>query len=179
MVSLRCKLMVIYQLEKLGIKYSLVELGEVRIIGTLSIENTNEFEAALNEIGLELLENKKTQLVEKIKTAIIEMIHCDEELPRTNFSDFLSKKLDMDYSTISAVFSRSKGITIEHFIVMHKIERVKELLIYDELSIKEIAYKMNYSHSSHLSNQFKNVTGLTPTFFKNMKIFRRKGLEDL
>jgi AraC-like DNA-binding protein len=171
--------MVRYELEKLGIKYSLVELGEVRIVGALSKEKTSKFAAALHEIGLEILDNKKTQLVEKIKTAIIEMIHYDEELPRTNFSNFLSKKLDMDYTKMSIIFSQSKGITIENFIVINKIERVKELLIYDDLSIKEIAFKMNYSGSSHLSNQFKKVTGLTPTYFKNMKTFRRKGLEDL
>jgi AraC-like DNA-binding protein len=172
-------MMVKSELEKLGITYSLVELGEVRIIGTLTNEKTKEFEASLNEIGLELLDNKKTQLVEKIKTTVIEMIHYDEEMQRTNFSDFLSKKIGLHYTTISTIFSQNKNITLEHFIVIHKIERVKELLIYDELSIKEIAYKMNYSSSSHLSNQFKKVTGLTPTFFKTMKTFRRKGLEDL
>lgn len=179
MVSLRCKMMVKSELEKLGMTCSLVELGEVRIIGKLTKEKMNEFEAALKEMGLELLDNKKTRLVEKIKTTVIEMIHYDEELQQINFSDFLSEKIGMHYTTISTVFSQSKCITLEHFIMIHKIERVKELLIYDELSIKEIAYKMNYSSSSHLSNQFKKVTGLTPTFFKTMKTFRRKGLEDL
>ncbi|MBC7523375.1 MAG: AraC family transcriptional regulator [Flavobacterium sp.] len=179
MVSLRCKMMVKQELEKLGIEYTIVELGEITIVGVLSKDKTSQLEVALNEIGLEILDNKKTQLVEKIKNIVIEMIHYAEELPRTNFSDYLSEKLNMDYTNMSNVFSRTKGITIEHFIVLHKIERVKELLIYDELSIKEIAFKMNYSGSSHLSNQFKKVTGLTPTFFKTMKTFRRNGLEDL
>ena len=179
MVSLRCKMMVKSELDKLGLTYTVVELGEVHIVGTISKEKSDELELALNEIGLELLDNKKTQLVEKIKNVVIEMVHYADELPRTNFSDYLTEKLNMDYTTMSNIFSQTKGITIEHFIVIHKIEKVKELLIYDELSIKEIAFKMNYSGSSHLSNQFKKVTGLTPTFFKSMKTFRRKGLEDL
>ena len=179
MVSLRCKMMVKSELDKLGLKYTVVELGEIHIIGTLSKEKINELGIALIGIGLELLDNKKTQLVEKIKNVVIEMVHYADELPRTNFSDYLSEKLQMDYTTMSNIFSQIKGITIEHYIVIHKIEKVKELLIYDELSIKEIAFKMNYSGSSHLSNQFKKVTGLTPTFFKTMKNYRRNGLEDL
>ena len=179
MVSLRCKMMVKSELDKLGLQYTVVELGEIHIIGTLSKEKINELGIALIKIGLELLDNKKTQLVEKIKNVVIEMVHYAEELPRTNFSDYLSEKLQMDYSNMSNIFSQIKGITIEHYIVIHKIEKVKELLIYDELSIKEIAFKMNYSGSSHLSNQFKKVTGLTPTFFKTMKNYRRNGLEDL
>lgn len=179
MVSLRCKMMVKSELDKLGLKYTVVELGEIHIIGTISKEKINELGIALIEIGLELLDNKKTQLVEKIKNVVIEMVHYADELPRTNFSDYLSEKLQMDYTTMSNIFSQIKGITIEHYIVIHKIEKVKELLIYDELSIKEIAFIMNYSGSSHLSNQFKKVTGLTPTFFKTMKNYRRSGLEDL
>ena len=179
MVSLRCKMMVKSELDKLGLQYTVVELGEIHIIGTISKEKINELGIALIEIGLELLDNKKTQLVEKIKNVVIEMVHYADELPRTNFSDYLSEKLQMDYTTMSNIFSQIKGITIEHYIVIHKIEKVKELLIYDELSIKEIAFKMNYSGSSHLSNQFKKVTGLTPTFFKTMKNYRRNGLEDL
>lgn len=179
MVSLRCKMMVKSELDKLGLKYSVIELGEVHITETLSQKTYDEFKLALNESGLELMEDKKVQLIEKIKNVVVEMVHYTDELPRTNFSDYLSEKMQMDYATMANLFSQKKGITIEHFITIHKIERVKELLIYDEMSIKEIAYKMNYSGSSHLSNQFKKVTGLTPSFFKSMKTFRRKGLEDL
>ncbi len=179
MVSLRCKMMVKSELDRLELPYTLIELGEINLVGNLPKHKSDELELALNEIGLELLDNKKTQLVEKIKTVVIEMIHYTDELPKINFSDYLSEKLNMDYTNMSSIFSQTKGITIEHYIVIHKIEKVKELLIYDELSIKEIAFKMNYSGSSHLSNQFKKVTGLTPTFFKAMKTFRRKGLEEL
>ena len=179
MVSLRCKMLVKSELDKLGIKYTVVELGEAHIVGTLSQEVLDQLRLALKESELDLMDDKRTQLIEKIKNVVIEMVHYADELPRTNFSDYLSEKLNMDYATMSSIFSQTKGITIEHFILIHKIEKVKELLIYDELSIKEIAFKMHYSGSSHLSNQFKKVTGLTPTFFKTMKTFRRKGLEDL
>ena len=179
MVSLRCKMMVKYELDKLELKYTIVELGEVHIVGNMSPEKLKQFKLALIEMGLDLIDDKKTQLVEKIKNVVIEMIHYAEELPRTNFSDYLSEKLNMDYTYMSNVFSQTKGITIEQYIMVHRIEKVKELLIYDELTIKEIAYKMNYSGTSHLSNQFKKVTGITPSFFKAMKTFRRTGLEEL
>ncbi len=179
MVSSRCIMMVEAKLEQLGILYTQVGLGEVHIVGTISKQKCHELELALNEIGLELLDNKRTQLVEKIKNVVVEMVHHKEELPRVNFSDYLTEKLNMDYTTMSTIFSHTKGITIEHFIVINKIEKVKELLTYDELSIKEIACKMNYSGASHLSNQFKKVTGLTPSYYKTMKNFRRNGLEDL
>ena len=179
MVSSRCKMMVEATLQKLELSYTFVELGEVHIVGTISEQKYHELELALNEIGLELLDNKKTQLVEKIKHVVVEMVHYKKELPRVNFSDYLTEKLNMDYTTMSTIFSHTKGITIEHFIVINKIEKVKELLTYNELSIKEIACKMNYSGTSHLSNQFKKVTGLTPTYYKAMKDFNRKGLEEL
>lgn len=179
MVSLRCKMMVKSELDKLGLKYTVIELGEVQIIGALTQKKYDQLKLALNESGLDLIEDKKAQLIEKIKNVVVEMVHYTVELPRTNFSDYLSEKLNMDYTSMSNIFSQTKGITIEHFIMIHKIEKVKELLIYDELSIKEIAFKMHYSGTSHLSNQFKKVTGLTPTFFKTMKTNRRKGLEEL
>lgn len=179
MVSLRCKMMVKSELDKLGLLYTVIELGEVHIVETISQKKRDQLKLVLNESGLELMDDKKVQLIEKIKTVVIEMVHYTDDLPRTNFSDYLSEKLNMDYAVLSNLFSQTKGITIEHYIMIHKIEKVKELLIYDELSIKEIAFKMNYSGSSHLSNQFKKVTGLTPTFFKTMKTFRRKGLEEL
>ena len=125
------------------------------------------------------MEDKKSMLVEKIKRVIIEMVHYADEFPETNFSDFLSEKLNHNYTYLSNLFSEVKGTTIEQFIIMHKIEKVKELIIYDELNLTEIAYKMNYSSVAHLSNQFKKITGLTPSFFKKMKNYRRPSLEDM
>jgi AraC-like DNA-binding protein len=125
------------------------------------------------------MDDKKAMLIEKIKNVVIEMVHYADELPKTKFSHYLSDKLKVDYTTMSNIFSQTKGITIEHYIMLHKIEKVKELLIYDELNLTEIADKMHYSSISHLSNQFKKITGLTPTFFKNMKLRRRQSLEDL
>ncbi len=179
MVSLRCKLMVKSELDKLGVRYSVVELGEVEIIGKLSQKKQELLKVSLHEIGLELMDDKKAMLIEKIKNVIVEMVHYADELPATNFSDYLSKKLNIDYTQLSSIFSKTKGITIEHYIMLHKIEKVKELLIYDELSLTEIAFKLNYSSPAHLSTQFKKVTGLTPTFFKSMKNRGRTGLEDL
>lgn len=179
MVSLRCKLMVKSELEKLSIPYTMVELGEVEITGQLSQKKHDMLKLALHESGLELMDDKKAVLIEKIKNVVVEMVHYADELPKSNFSDYLSEKLNIDYTYLSNIFSQTKGITIEHYILLHKIEKVKELLIYDELSIKEIANKLNYSSSAHLSNQFKKVTGLTPTFFKGLKTFKRRGLEDL
>lgn len=179
MVSLRCKMMVKSELDKLGLKYSVVELGEVEISEALSPIEHDQLKQALHVSGLELMDDKKAILIEKIKNVVVELVHYADEFPRTNFSEFLSEKLHMDYNTMSNIFSKTKGITIEHYIILHKIEKVKELLLYDELSIKEIAYRLHYSSSAHLSNQFKKITGLTPTFFKEMKAGRRIGLEDL
>jgi AraC-like DNA-binding protein len=179
MVSLRCKLKVKAELDRLQIKYSIVELGEVEIVENISQEKFNQLQIALHESGLEFMDDKKSILIEKIKNIVVEMIHYADELPKTNFSDYLSDKLHMDYNTASSIFSHTKGITIEHYILLHKIEKVKELLIYDELNLTEIAWKMRYSSTAHLSSQFKKVTGLTPTFFKNMKHKNRKSLEDL
>ena len=134
---------------------------------------------ALLRSGLELMEDKKSILIEKIKNCVIELIHYNEDLPRINFSEYLAEKLHYDYKYLSSLFSEVKGTTIEHFIIAHKIERVKELLMYDELSLTEISYKLNYSSVAHLSMQFKKVTGLTPTFFKKMKNIRRNALDTL
>jgi AraC-like DNA-binding protein len=179
MVSLRCKMMIKSELQKLGLKYIHVELGEVEMAGNLSLKKRDKLKAALHKSGLELMDDKKAMLVEKIKNVIIEMVHYSNELPKTNFSEYLSKKLNQDYTQMSNVFSRTKGITIEHYITLHKIEKVKELLIYDELNLSEIAWKMHYSSVAHLSTQFKRVTGLTPTFFKSLKIRNRTSLESL
>jgi AraC-like DNA-binding protein len=179
MVSLRCKMLVKSELEKLGLKYLHIELGEVELVKALSEKKHHQLKEILHKSGLELMDDKKAMLIEKIKNVIIEMVHYSDELPRIKFSDYLSEKLNHQYTYLSNVFSETKGITIEHYIVLHKIERIKELLIYDELNLTEIAWKLHYSSVSHLSNQFKKVTGLTPTFFKSMKHKRRSALETL
>lgn len=169
MVSLRCKMIVKSELEALALPYTVVELGEVEIKGTLSREKQGKLKVALLKSGLELMDDKKAMLIEKIKNVVVEMVHYSDEPPKTNFSDYLSEKLQYDYTYLSNLFSEVKGTTIEHFIIAHKIERAKELLIYDELTLTQIAYKLHYSSVAHLSNQFKKVTGLTPSFFKGMK----------
>lgn len=179
MVSLRCKLLVKSELDKLKIKYSLIELGEVCLLEPIS-ENTQDLlNQELLKFGLELMSDKKAILLEKIKIAVVELIHYSVELPKINFSDYLSDKLHVSYHQLSELFSKSKGMTIEHFIILHKIERVKELIIYDELSLSEIAFNMHYSSIGHMSNQFKKVTGFTPSFFKKMKTKVRCNLENL
>ena len=159
--------------------YTGVELGEIEITEQLSSEQQGILKASLLKFGLELMEDKKSMLIEKIKRIVIEMVHYSDELPLLNFSVYLSEKLNYDYNYLSNLFSEVKGMTIEHFIIAHKIERAKELLIYNELSLTEIAEKLHYSNVAHLSNQFKKVTGLTPTFFKKMKHKRRTALENL
>ena len=179
MVSLRCKLMVKAQLDKLNIDYNNIELGEVDFKKALTQEQRDKLKVALHSSGLEVMDDKVSMLVEKIKNVVVEMIHYSDVLPQVNFSTYLSEKLNRDYNQLSDIFSKTKGMTIEHFVITHKIERVKELIIYDELNLTEIAYKLHYSSVSHLSNQFKKVTGLTPTFFKNLKKKNRIHLEDL
>src|SRR5437763_13181090 len=179
MVSLRCKMIVKSELENLGLHSTIVELGEVEILEEPSSQQQQELRNALLKFGLELMEDKKSMLIEKIKNIIIEMIHYSEEPPVLNFSNYLSEKLDYDYNYLSNLFSEVKGTTIEHFIISHKIERAKELLIYNELTLTEIAEKLHYSNVAHLSNQFKKVTCLTPTFFKAMKHKRLIALENL
>jgi len=179
MVSLRCKMIVKSELQKMHLQFAVVELGEVEITGELSPEQQQELKTSLLKSGLELLEDKKSMLIEKIKNIVVEMIHYSDEAPLLNFSSYLSEKLNYDYNYLSNLFSEVKGTTIEHFIIAHKIERAKELLIYNELTLTEIAEKLHYSNVSHLSNQFKKVTGLTPTFFKKMKHKRLIALENL
>ena len=158
---------------------TVVELGEVNIMEDLSSEQRQDLKTSLLKSGLELLEDKKSILIEKIKNIVVEMVHYSDEVPLMNFSAYLSEKLNYDYNYLSNLFSEVKGITIEHFIIAHKIERAKELLIYNELTLTEIAEKLHYSNVSHRSNQFKKVTGLTPTFFKKMKHKRLVALENL
>ena len=167
------------ELEKMHIDYKNVDLGEAELAEPISKQQHDELKAALLKSGLELMDDKKAMLVEKIKNVIVEMVHYADELPKTNFSDYLSEKLHHNYIYLSNLFSEVKGITIEHFIIVHKIEKVKELIIYDELNLTEIAYKLNYSSVAHLSNQFKKITGLTPSFFKKLKDKRRSPLENM
>jgi len=167
------------ELKKLGLQYVIVDLGTVEVLENITEKQRAELKDALLKSGLELLDDKKSILIEKIKNIIIEMIHYSDEPPTENYSDYLSKKLEYDYTYLSNVFSEVKGTTIQHFIIMHKIEKVKELLLYDELNLSEISYKLHYSSVAHLSNQFKKVTGLSPTFFKKMKQKRSGNLEDL
>jgi AraC-like DNA-binding protein len=167
------------ELKNLGIHYSSVDLGLVEIIGEITEDKRNKLKAALLKSGLELIDDKKSILIEKIKIIITEMIHYNEELPKVKYSEYISNIMGYDYTYLANVFSEVEGITIEHYIIAHKIEKVKELLIYDELNLSEISYSMNYSSVSHLSTQFKKVTGLTPTYFKNLKEKRRINLEEV
>jgi YesN/AraC family two-component response regulator len=179
MVSLRCKMLVKAELERMHIAYKNVDLGEAELEEAITDKQLDELKAVLLKSGLELMDDKKAMLVEKIKNVIVEMVHYSDELPATNFSDYLSEKLHHNYIYLSNLFSEVKGITIEHYIIIHKIEKVKELIIYDELNLTEIAFKLNYSSVAHLSNQFKKITGLTPSFFKQLKDKRRSALEDM
>ncbi|CAN5378589.1 hypothetical protein BH10BAC1_BH10BAC1_06570 [soil metagenome] len=179
MVSLRCKMIVQEELKKLGLHYIIVDLGMVEILEDISTEQTKKLKEKLLKSGLELLDNKKSILIEKIKNVITEMIHYSDELPKVNYSDFISEKLNYDYTYLSNIFSEVKGITIQQFIIIHKIERVKELLLYDELNLTEISYKLHYSSVSHLSKQFKKVTGLSPSFYKQLKQKRKGNLENM
>lgn len=179
MVSIRCKMIVKEELKKLNLHYIIVNLGEAEIMENIDKPQREELRTALLKWGFELMDDKKSILIEKIKNVVVEMIHYADELPRTNFSDFLSTKLSYDYTYLSNLFSEVEGTTIEHYIIAHKIERIKELIMYDELNITEIAWKMNYSSVAHLSNQFKKVTGLSPTHFKQLKDKKRNSIEEV
>ena len=179
MVSSRCKMVVKEELKRLGLHFIVVDLGEVEIMENISAEQREKIRIALLKSGLELMDDMRAVLIEKIKNVIIEMVHHTDELPKTNFSDYLSEKLNHDYTYLSKLFSEVQGTTIEKFIISHKIERIKELIIYDELSLTEIAWNMHYSSVAHLSNQFKKNTGLTPSHFKKLKNKRRKAIEDV
>ena len=179
MVSNRCKMAVKDALKKLGVHFVLVDLGEVDIMENINEAQRNELKLMLFKSGLELMDDKRSMLIEKIKNVIIEMVHHSEEAIKINFSDYLSEKLNHDYTYLANLFSEVQGTTIEQFIIHHKVERIKELIIYDELNITEIAWKMNYSSVAHLSNQFKKVTGLSPSHFKQMKDKRRSPIEEI
>ena len=179
MVSLRCKMVVKEELKKLGLRYTLVDLGMVEILEDINQDQHDILKINLLKFGLELLDNKRSILIEKIKSVIVEMVHYTDEVPKVNYSDLISKKLGYDYTYLSNIFSEVKGITIQQFIILHKIERVKELLLYDELNLTEISYLMHYSSVAHLSNQFKKITGLSPSYYKTLKHKRDNTLENM
>jgi AraC-like DNA-binding protein len=179
MVSNRCKLAVKEALRGVGLHFIMVDLGEVEIMEDITSEQREQLRVSLFNSGLELMDDKRSVLIERIKNAIIEMIHHQDEIIKVNFSDYLSGKLNHDYTYLANLFSEIQGTTIEQFVILHKVERIKELIIYDELNITEIAWKMNYSSVAHLSNQFKKVTGLSPTHFKQLKVKRRSAIEDI
>ena len=179
MVCIRCQMVVKSELEKLGLEYTAVKIGEANINGQVSDEVLEQLDKALRKTGLQLMDNKKSILVETIKSAIIDLVHYTDDQIKVNLSDYLSEKLNHDYTYLANLFSEVKGVTIEQFYLNHKIEKVKELIVYDELNLTEIAYKMHYSSVAHLSNQFKKITGLTPSHFKVLKNKRRDTLENV
>ena len=169
MLSDRCKQKVSEVLKKMGLYFVIVNLGEVRLKSSITRQQREELIITLHECGLELIEDKDCILIENIKDAITEMIYCDDDLPKANFRLYLSEKLNCDYTYLSNVFSKIEKTTLEHFLLFHKIERVKKLILYDEINLTEIAWKLNYSSVAHLSNQFKKITGVTPSLFKSLE----------
>ncbi len=174
MVSLRCKMAVKEELDKLKLKHTSIELGEVNLKKDITGDNREFLRKGLLKKGLELIDDKKSLLIEKTKTIIIEFIHYSEENPKINYSDYISEKLDYNYNHLSSLFSEVTGTTIVNYIIINKIERVKELLLYDELTLTEISLLMEYSSVAHLSHQFKKITGLTPTYFKKIKQYKKR-----
>ncbi len=179
MVSLRCKMVVRAAAEELKIPFKSLELGFIDVEEKISPSTFEKFRNKLLSAGLEVLDDKKSILIEKIKNVVIEMVHYADEFPKVNFSNYLSEKLGYDYTYLSNLFTEVKGTTIQEYIIMHKIEKAKELIMYNEMSIADIAYTLNYSSAAHFSTQFKKVTGLTPSFFKKLKKQREADLEDL
>ena len=179
MVSLRCKMIVKDELAKLGLHYVNLELGAVDVLEEITPKQRELLKKNLLNSGLELMDDKKSILIERIKSVIIEMIHYNDELPTINYSDYISQKLQLDYTYLSNMFSEAQGMTIQQYIIIHKIEKVKELLLYDEMNLTEISYELNYSSLAHLSAQFKKVTGLSPSYFKQLKLKRMSNLENL
>ena len=179
MVSLRCKMVVMEELKRLDLHAVTVELGIAELAGDVTQDQREQLRSNLLGYGLELLDDKKIILIERIKNLIIEMVHCSEEYPKVNLSNYISEKIKYDYTYLSNLFSEVKGITIQQFIISHRIEKVKELLQYNELNLTEISYKLHYSSVAHLSNQFKKVTGLSPSFYKQLNMGRNSNLENV
>jgi YesN/AraC family two-component response regulator len=179
MVSNRCKLAVKEELRRMGLHFVVVDLGEVEIMEELSPEELEELNKGLLASGLELMDDKKAILIEKIINVITEMIHYSEDIPKVNYSDYLSEQLKHDYTHLANIFSEVKGMSIQQYIIYNKIEKIKELMLYDELNLTEISYKMNYSSVAHLSNQFKKVTGMSPSQYKQFKDKKRIPIEEI
>lgn len=167
MISTRCILTVRFELEKIGIYCPIIVLGSFETFERVSPEQISLIKTALLKSGLELIENKKSILVERIKIVVVEMIYYSDDRLKTNFSDYLSKKLNLDYTYLANIFSEEYGSTIEQFVIFHRIQKVKELIGYDELNLTQISFKLHFSSVAHLSNQFRKVTGVTPSYFKN------------
>lgn len=179
MQSSRCETIVKNELIKLGLSYNIIELGKVDVKGNISGEYLKMLDIALKNSGLEIIHNKENLLIGKLKEAVEKLIHLPDDQQKPNSSEFISNYVKHDYIYLSNLFSGIQGITIEKFIISRKIERVKELLVYDELTLNEIAFRLRYSSVAHLSNQFKKVTGLTPSFFKQLRKTRRHKSENV
>ena len=179
MVCSRCKMVVKSELEKLGLKLLSINLGEVEIMEPFSDVQKNEISKILKVFGFELIDDKKSKTIDKIKTVIFDLVQNKNNDLKINLSNYLSQELHQDYNTLSNLFSEVENITIEKYFINQKIEKVKELIIYDELSLSQIAYSLNYSTVSHLSNQFTKVTGFSPTYFKNIKTYMKKDFQKL
>jgi len=179
MVCNRCVLSVQNELDKLGIEEAQVRLGEIRIEQELSESEKQQLKEALLPLGFEIIDDKKSRIIEQIKNVIIDLVHHQDNDIKTNLSDVLSSKLNHDYNYLSNLFSEVEGTTIEKYHIAQKIEKVKELLVYDELSLSEIAFQLNYSSVAYLSNQFKKVTGLSPSHFKKIRVNKRKPLDEV
>jgi len=179
MVSLRCKPIVRQELQELGLDYVSVNLGTVELVREPTALQRSDLKSNLLKSGLELLDNKKNILIERIKNVVIEMIHYSDDVPRMNYSTYIADKLKYDYTYLSNIFSEVKGITLQQFIIKHKIEKVKELFLYNEMNLTEISHKLHYSSVAHLSNQFKKTTGFSPSLFKQSLQKRQYNLENI
>ena len=169
MISGSCKTLVEQEMNKLGFKHIKVELGEVEFEGDISDEKLHLFDSALKDLGLEILVDKRDRLIAKIKDAVYQLVYLTDDLPKPNYSDYISEKVNVSYSSLSNVFSAKEKMTIEKYIIIQRMERVKELLIYSDIALNDIAFKMHFSSVAHLSNQFKKSTGMTPSFFRKSK----------
>lgn len=167
------------ELDKFGLVARDIQLGEVDLVREISKEEKSDLNNALQNLGFELIDDKKSQLIGRIKSTIVELVHQYNSELKMNLSDYLSEKLNQDYKYLAGLFSEVEGTTIEKYFIAQKVERVKELLVYDELTLSEIAYRLNYSSVAHLSGQFKKVTGLTPSYFKNLRTIKRKPLDEV
>jgi len=179
MVCSRCKMVVKAQLENRGFHPLSVNLGEVELEGDLEKDQLVQLDASLRLLGFELIDNKKSQTIEKIKNAIVTLVHHSDCNLHTNLSEFITSQIPQDYNYLSNLFSEVEGTTIEKYFIAQRIEKVKELIVYDELSLTEIAYQLGYSSVAYLSNQFKKITGFTPSYFKSLKEDKRKNIEEL